>query len=305
MPNNFLDPFPQLLLAAISTSIVAWPFPSTAKDAAHETIELQQIGTVTHEPMREVSGLIKSRTYEGVFWAICDSGNPPHLYAIDRTGKLLAEFRVNGVTNLDWEAISIDDTGFLFIGDVGNNRTRITPNGLPSRRVIQIREPNPLQHSVDHDLPRPEIPLVRICNHTFPGDRFDCEAIFAWRTETYGISKVIGQPTRLYRLPCSKEGPAPVVEICELPEVFTVTDAALSRDGRRLAVASYTYAALFELDPSKPLGQLAQATPKIVNFSAATSIESCSWDGDDLILVSEKRQVYSMRFTSIASMSRK
>src|SRR5690554_2695558 len=80
------------------------PAPATGPSA--------QIGRIDHPPIRESSGLVASRRQPGVFWTHNDSGNPPAIYAIDRTGKLLGEWRI-GAINHDWEDIALDDHGHL------------------------------------------------------------------------------------------------------------------------------------------------------------------------------------------------
>ena len=262
--------------------------------------ELRQIGRIDHRPMRETSGLVQSRTYPGVYWAICDSGNHAHLYAVDRAGKLVAEYRVRGATNVDWEAITIDDSGNLFIADVGNNSTRVLPKGLSTRRVYRVKEPDPRSVSRSpsgkHSLP--EVPLDKTYYYTFPGMPFDCEAVFVRRGEFYLISKMKkGETTKLYRLPLDRPGESTkLIEVCSLPKLKTVTDACLSPDGRRLAVCSYSYAAVFELQPCDAIESLGTRRPTVVRFPTETSIEACAWNGDELILASESREVYTLRF---------
>src|SRR3954449_35730 len=71
--------------------------------------KLQRIGTIAHPPLCEASALVKSRKHEGVFWTLNDSGNAPHLFAIDRSGKLIAEYKVKKAPNIDWEAMAQDE----------------------------------------------------------------------------------------------------------------------------------------------------------------------------------------------------
>jgi hypothetical protein len=68
----------------------------------------------------ESSGLARS-SVDGVFWTHGDSGTEPLLFAIDREGRLRATVRVTGATNLDWEDLTSDGAGHLWIGDIGNN----------------------------------------------------------------------------------------------------------------------------------------------------------------------------------------
>ena len=92
-----------LLLAAVGSDVLH----------ADEHVELKAVGQLPaciHEP----SGLCKSRQHDGVFWTHSDSGNPPMLYAINRTGSLLATYRIDGAINFDWESVETDDDGHLY-----------------------------------------------------------------------------------------------------------------------------------------------------------------------------------------------
>jgi hypothetical protein len=254
-----------------------------------------QIGRITHPPLGEASGLVKSRQHPGVFWVINDSGNEPHLYAVNRTGKLLAEYRVKGALNADWEALAADRAGHLYIGDIGNN----LPIGrLPRRWVYRVKEPDPAQAPAraGPDDPLPELAVDQTYFYTFPAEPFDAEGMFFDRGSLYLVSKVSQGPTRLYRLPLERPGKSvALIAVGELAGIPAVTDAALSDDGRKLAVCSSSYAALFELEAGEMVGRLTEKVPKVVRF-APREIEGCCWDGDDLILVSETRELYRLRF---------
>jgi hypothetical protein len=67
----------------------------------------------------ESSGLV--RTNKGTFWSHGDGGNAAELYEFDSTGNLLRTLKFSNATNIDWEDITRDDKGNLWLGDVGNN----------------------------------------------------------------------------------------------------------------------------------------------------------------------------------------
>lgn len=253
--------------------------------------KLVRIGTLAHAPLCEASALLKSRKHPGVFWTLNDSGNAPHLFAIDRIGQLLAEYDVKKALNIDWEAMAQDEEGHLYVGDVGNNAIR-----LPRRFVYQVREPETLA-SYDKGQPLPELQVEKRFPYRFPEKPFDAEAMFFHRGSLYLFSKIHEKGvSKLYRL--SLETPDKDVtleEICAVPDLKVVTDCSLSRDGKRLALCSYDYVALFDRDPDEPLSKLKDKKPMVVRFQP-TEIEGCAWDGDELILVAESREVYSIRF---------
>lgn len=84
-------------------------------------------GHLTDRRLAEASGAATSRTSPGLFWTIGDSANPPELLAIDTTGALRARFMLQGVPNVDWEAVSIGRCPAgtcVYVGDIGDNAER-------------------------------------------------------------------------------------------------------------------------------------------------------------------------------------
>jgi hypothetical protein len=69
--------------------------------------------------LNEISGLEKLN--DSVLIAINDSGNSPDIFFINLKGKVLKKCRVINSLNNDWEDLTMDDKGNLYIADVGNN----------------------------------------------------------------------------------------------------------------------------------------------------------------------------------------
>jgi hypothetical protein len=64
-------------------------------------------GTVTDPAIVEASGLVASPDNPGVLWTENDSGNPNTIFALDTNGNLLGTYYLDGVTNYDWEDMSV------------------------------------------------------------------------------------------------------------------------------------------------------------------------------------------------------
>src|ERR1700749_359141 len=68
---------------------------------------------------KEVSGIVASRQWPGIFWVQNDSGDEPRIYPVDRHGRLKKSARIadapgvliGGVINSDWEDIAVDASG--------------------------------------------------------------------------------------------------------------------------------------------------------------------------------------------------
>lgn len=70
--------------------------------------------------LKEVSGIALSPDKK-IIWAIEDAGNKNMVYGLDRGGKQVADVLVENTENNDWEDITSDKNGNLYIGDFGNN----------------------------------------------------------------------------------------------------------------------------------------------------------------------------------------
>ena len=262
------------------------------------------------DSIREASGLCKSRQDDGVFWTHSDSGNAPLLFAITRTGELLATYRVQGAVNLDWESIETDDEGRLYLCDVGNN----LPGGpLKTRWIDIIREPNPRslpkkpkrsdKNSAD-DMALPHIVIERQLHFTFPDQPHDVEGVVCWKDTLLLFSKVHKGAAPVFELPLVSDKtvkPPRVVSLKPLGDGVSslrITGAALTPKRDRLALCSYDYVQVFELSgenftDDKALQHLDRCPNRVIRF-AMTQTEGCEWDGDNLIFVSEDQQLFEL-----------
>lgn len=87
------------------------PDPPTAPTAVADPPPLRCDGTPevpgrVAEPLREVSGIVASRTRPGSFWVHNDSGDSARLFRIDRRAQVEAEVAVVGARAFDWEDIA-------------------------------------------------------------------------------------------------------------------------------------------------------------------------------------------------------
>lgn len=70
--------------------------------------------------LKEVSGIALSQDQKTI-WAIEDAGNKNVVYELNRKGELVTDVLVENVKNNDWEDITKDAAGNIYIGDFGNN----------------------------------------------------------------------------------------------------------------------------------------------------------------------------------------
>ena len=202
--------------------------------------------TVTDDRITEASGLVTSRTLDGVLWTFNDSGGTPDLFGVGRDGSVVADVRVKGATNRDWESAApvrlLDGSPAVAIGDTGDNRA-----SRDHVRVYVVAEPT--KPGTTTRAPERTITL------TYPDGPQDAEALFAdARTNAlYVVTKgLLGG--RLYAVPrevwpggrtTGRTADATLRPLARVPLVL-VTDAVGLPDGR---VALRTYGELAIMPP--------------------------------------------------------
>ena len=70
--------------------------------------------------LKEVSGIALSQDQKTI-WAIEDAGNKNVVYGLNRQGELTTDVLVENAENNDWEDITKDAAGNIYVGDFGNN----------------------------------------------------------------------------------------------------------------------------------------------------------------------------------------
>jgi hypothetical protein len=210
--------------------------------------------------LREASGLAVSRRQPGVLWANNDSGDAPMIYAIDVMGRILAKVAVVDAVAIDWEDIAAgpcpEDGATiqcLYIADTGdNNRNR------DAVTIFIVDEPS----ISGADPSRPIAVKARSFRFRYPAEPEDAEAIAVLpngdvTVVTKGRTPTIGffgfAKADIVRALVSKEILTATVEGNSgiSPDQGLgrwVTAAAMSPDGKTLAVRTYSEIFFFALD---------------------------------------------------------
>ena len=84
----------------------------------------QQIGVVRDRRIRETSGIDASLQNENTYWVHNDSANPPSIFLISASGKVLVQVDLKGAVNRDWEDLCVCELNgkpVVIVGDVGDN----------------------------------------------------------------------------------------------------------------------------------------------------------------------------------------
>lgn len=278
-----------LLAATVALGACALP-------AAHPPGAGWAVHRIQAAAIRESSGLVRSRTHPGVFWTHNDSGDRPRIFAIGPTGEALAEFQVDGARAVDWEDVAIDDAGYLYVGDFGNNRGE--------RRdlvVYRLREPDPARGTgrvrVDRALRFRYADQERFGED--PHD-FDAESLVWLDGSLYVFTKHRSDGyTTLYRLsvvaPPGEQVLEPLAKIAlggGASRILGNASAAdASPDGRRIALLTYRAIFVFERAGRHPVPS-GPMTRIDLDLLRTRQVEGIAWDGDALVVANEQRQLF-------------
>lgn len=128
----------------------------------------------------EVSGL--EMLNDSILIAINDSGNEPLIYFINLHGEIIKKTKVTNAVNKDWEDLTMDDAGNLYICDVGNN--------LNQRKDLSILKINANMAFATDTVQAEKIFFRYADQMDFAPDKnyrvFDCEAVY-WRNDSLHI----------------------------------------------------------------------------------------------------------------------
>lgn len=283
-------------LAVLVVLLTAAIGAAGAREPDSGKIPFEPVARLAVPALRECSGLVASRTQPGVFWAHNDSGSKAEIYAVSATGEHLATVVIPRALNRDWEDIAADDRGFLYIGDIGDNR-----GTKPLHTIYQIREPDLSQRPLVG-----EAGVERRYVFTYDGDtRYDAESLFFHQGRIHLITKTLISRPAVFRLE-EAEGQfvrlmearsrgsdlaMNAVHVCDLP-VRMATGAGMSPDGGRLAISSYGQSWVFTLPPDGDLMMLHRVRPLRISYPGGHQMEAITFDGEDLLLAAESRRMW-------------
>lgn len=224
--------------------------------------------------LREISGL--EILNDSILVAINDGGNKPQLFFITTKGEILHTSFIRNAVNTDWEDLTVDEKGNLYIADIGNN--------LNKRKDLKILKVN-LAESFESDTINADVISLQYDDQiAFPPDEtkmnFDCEALFYQGDSLFLIAKNGSKPWN---------GEAKIYVVPTLPGSYTarttnqlflgdrgwmndaVTSAAINSG--ELYVLTYTHLAVFNKKNGGP-EKLREYTFKVFTQKEAIAVAS-------------------------------
>lgn len=192
--------------------------------------------------IREVSGIT---FHNNLIWSIQDSGNSNEVFGFDESGKLIEQIEVQDAENIDWEAITSDKQGNLYIGDFGNNdndRQDLAIYKLASSNYSKVSEKISFYYPEQTDFPAKKKEKL-----------YDCEAFFLYQNAFYlftkNRSKGFDGSSLIYKIPAiAGNHPAKLIgkfKTCANYNSCVITGATISSDEKQIVLLGHDRLWLF------------------------------------------------------------
>lgn len=293
------------LFLACGLGLGAAEVPLIVRETADmPAVSLKSTARFSRDIVPECSALWASPGQPGLFWTLSDSGAKPRLSALRADGTLASgpvgpwrSVDLKGATNVDWEALTGDASGRMIVCDVGNN--------------ISLRKELALYLFQEPRLGATEVTEFRKVTFAWPDQKsfpdpeltHDCEAAFMVRGKLYLLTKHRRDTlTDLWRIDIPAVGDKALpVKLARLDAKGMVTDAAVSPDGKHLAILTYTFVWVFDLPESGEDFFAGAARSAPLSLPALSwQVEGCSWlDGQTLLLGSEQGDFFQLPVSAL------
>ncbi|MEV0207059.1 WD40 repeat domain-containing protein [Streptomyces sp. NPDC050788] len=263
---------PLALLAGVLL-VGVFALPASADDGEGKG---DQGFTIKDPRITESSGLAASHLHPGIYWTHNDSDDGPYLYAVDSaTGKTVARITLSGIGSpRDVEAISIGPGNQIYVGDIGDN----LGGKWPYVWIYQLPEPKKL---VDQTVRATQY----VVKYTDGARNAESLVVDPKTGRAYIIDKN-EDGGHLYEGPAKLSSSGTNYFKPIAPVDLWATDAALSPDGRQLAVRGYFGGIYYDFDGGKikrkgRLNVPLQGQGESVTYSADGTRLMYGSEGDD------------------------
>lgn len=190
----------------------------------------------------EVSGMIYHEPTQKL-WMLQDKGNPSELYVYSIDGTFENTVKVNNQENTDWEDLSQDTKGNIYIGNFGNN-----DNKRKDLRILKVDGANLTSNSINTSQ---ETTFYYEDQTDFPPNKsnlfYDCEAFIATDEAFYlftkNRSKEFNGTFFVYKIPNQsgnfKAKKIATLESCNQYKSCAITGAAMNKSGNKIALLTH------------------------------------------------------------------
>ncbi len=239
--------------------------------------------------LKEVSGIVFNGN-SNLIWMLEDSGNANAIYGVDDKGQQQRKVTIAQTENVDWEDITKDNEGNLYIGDFGNN-----DNERKDLTIYKIAKDYLKNESV---IPSYKVSFAYPEQTEFPPKKtelfYDVEAFVVYKNNFYlftkNRSKGFDGTTFLYKVP-NQAGfhQAQLLGQFKAEGDFqnaAITSAGISPDERKVVLLSHSQIWIFENFTSDNFFSGNVNRINLHHFSQKEAI--CFKDNKTVLIVDEK-----------------
>ncbi len=233
--------------------------------------------------LNELSGIVE---IEDKLYLVEDGKNGAAIWVFHTDGTFSGKIQVKGFENKDWEALTKDDEGNLYIGDFGNNDS--------NRKDLHILK-------IDKkDLQQTEVVPSQITSFNYPEQKhfppkkkkksFDAEAFIIKGDSFWLFTKNKNGSSYIYQIP-NKSGSfqATLTDTLELSvkdKPVMITDAAFNTTTQTLVVLGHSVLFKWQLKTNQLPSEGIVSTIKLHHTSQKEGV--CFGDNETLFLVDER-----------------
>lgn len=259
--------------------------------------------------LKEVSGITYFPT-NNLLWTLEDSGNANSIYGLNSNGEIVKDITIENTENIDWEDISKDKEGNLYIGDFGNN------DNVRQDLCIYKIDKNSLDN--ESTIPEYKISFAYPEQKDFPPKKtamfYDVEGFFEFKNNFYlftkNRSKGFDGTSYLYKVPnAAGIHQAQLMgefKTCENYNHCAITSASISPDESKVVVLTHDKIWVFENFTGDNFLKGSKTELDLNHFSQKEAI--CFKDNETLIIADEKTKkiggkVYEVSLKKLKSKS--
>ena len=243
--------------------------PVITEDKGSE--QYKPIAIIKSSEINESSGIIKSKKHKGIYWTHNDSGDTNRIFAIKADGTLVATYQIKGAEAKDWEDIAIDNTGNLYIGDIGNNNKK-----RQDLMIYMVNEPDTLN-------PTGGLDIIKTIKVNYGETNYDCESLCLTPEGKILLITKNPSPANIFAYNGKTWDKIQELKISNL-----ATGADINQQGD-LIISTYIGFYIFKWNKIRR-----QYTPEKHVYYVQKQCEAVCWDNTDLIFTNEQKDIFKI-----------
>jgi hypothetical protein len=239
--------------------------------------------------LKEVSGIIYAPNTD-LLWTLEDSGNENKIYGLNPNGAIEKTITIDNTPNIDWEDITKDKEGNLYIGDFGNNDN--------TRKDLCIYKIDKKSLENKNTIPAYKVAFAYPEQKDFPPKKralfYDVEGFFEFKNSFYlftkNRSKGFDGTTLLYKIPNTAGFHQAILlgkfQTCDDYNHCAITSVTISPDESKIVILSHSKIWLFEHFQGDDFLKGTKTELNLQHYSQKEAI--CFKDNNTLLIADEK-----------------